>query len=110
MTRLSSARTREDGGSFFSSSEPPPLRPSPFGEGVGDAGEVRPEGVEWRSCKPRVGAIGVSSSKLSILLDLLSRSLARDFLYLRTSGSPIAAAGAAASETTFTFYCCCTLA
>src|SRR5438445_3228199 len=91
MTRLSSARTRVDGGSFFSS-EPPPLRPSPLGEGVGDAGEVRPEGVEWRSCKPSVGAIGVSSSKLSILLNLLSRSTARDFLYLRTSGSPIAAA------------------
>src|SRR5437016_2573603 len=66
MTRLSSARTRVDGGSFCSCVEPPPLRPSPLGEG-GTAGEVRPEGVEWRSCKPNVGAIGVSSSKLSIL-------------------------------------------
>src|SRR6266851_8049770 len=68
MTRLSSARTREERpssrpsprgeGDFSSSPEgvPPPLRPSPLGEGVGDAGEVRPEGVEWRSCKPNVGA------------------------------------------------------
>src|SRR5207248_10284452 len=66
MTRLSSARTRVEGGSFFSSVEPPPVRPSPLGEG-GTAGEVRPEGGEWRSCKPNVGAIGVSASKLSIL-------------------------------------------
>src|SRR6476660_7201309 len=65
MTRLSSARTR-----VWVGADLPSSRPSPKGEGgtgVGCAGEVRPDGVEWSSCRP--GA-GVSSSKLSIFLFL----------------------------------------
>src|SRR5260221_11152145 len=61
MTRLSSARTRvwpigaegDWGGAELAGSS---------------AGEVRPDGVEWMVCRPTLSAaIGVSSSKLSIL-------------------------------------------
>src|SRR5258708_32107895 len=61
MTRLSSARTRvwpigaegDWGGADLAGSS---------------AGEVRPDGVEWMVCRPTLSAaIGVSSSKLSIL-------------------------------------------
>src|SRR5258705_2031677 len=82
MTRLSSARTRVcpiaatsclqspkgegDLGSPKGALLPSP-RPSPEGEEV-----MLPDGVEWIVCRPTVGAaIGVSSSKLSILNRLL---------------------------------------
>src|SRR5881394_4172752 len=60
MTRLSSARTRVFVGADFGGA-------GSAGFGA-SAGVVRPDGVEWSSCRPGVGT-GVSSSKLSISCD-----------------------------------------
>src|SRR5512138_2345576 len=62
MTRLSSARTRVVPVGVWA-----PAGGSDAGVAGAWAGEVSPDGVEWSSCRPRVG-VGWSSSKLSILV------------------------------------------
>src|SRR6185503_2306410 len=92
MTRLSSARTRvwrsaSRDWSVSWAALPAELGGTapgaPFGGGVccgAVPGEMRPDGVEARVCSPRVGAIGVSSSKLNISVSLLALR-ARHFLW-----------------------------
>src|SRR4051812_41293657 len=66
MTRLSSARTRVWAGLGATTGAAGGRSCTGMG-----AGDMRPDGVGWIVCRPRTGAIGVSSSKLSMTCGLL---------------------------------------